>query len=206
MHRSHGREFVWAACALALTILVVAPVAGSLLAVSPALAHDGMVTLRGDPAAEAEEREKLFAALAKSSSAGGSRSLTSKIWLLWFRAPNAAAAAIMEQALERRTARDYPGAVAVLDTLVESAPEWAEGWNQRATIRYLLRDFDGSLADIERVLALEPKHFGALSGQGVILMHQGKMAAGQLALRKAVEIDPFLSARALLMGPAGQDI
>jgi tetratricopeptide (TPR) repeat protein len=78
--------------------------------------------------------------------------------------------------------------------------------NQRATIRYLLRDFEGSLADIDRVLALEPKHFGALSGQGLILMHQGKIEAGQLALRRAVAIDPFLSERALIMGPAGQDI
>ena len=112
----------------------------------------------------------------------------------------------MEQALEHRGARDYPGAATILDKLVESAPDWAEAWNQRATIRYLLRDFEGSLADIDRVLALEPKHFGALSGQAIILMHQGKMAAGQLVLRKAVEIDPFLSERALLMGPAGQDI
>ena len=98
------------------------------------------------------------------------------------------------------------GAPSILDKLVETAPDWAEAWNQRATIRYLLRDFEGSLADIDRVLALEPKHFGALSGQAIILMHQGKMAAGQIALRKAVEIDPFLSERALIMGPAGQDI
>jgi hypothetical protein len=69
-----------------------------------------------------------------------------------------------------------------------------------------MRDFEGSLADIDKVLALEPKHFGALSGQAMILMHQGKMDAGQLALRRAVEIDPFLSMRALLMKPPGQDI
>ena len=206
MHRSLGRKSSWAVRALVAGVLLVTSLAGLLVAARPAIAQDGMVTLRGDPAAEAAEREKLFTALAKASNAAEASGLASQVWALWFRAPNTEAAAIMEQALERRGVRDYPGAAEVLDKLIESAPDWAEAWNQRATIRYLLRDFEGSLADIDRVLAIEPKHFGALSGQALILMHQGKMAAGQLALRKAVEIDPFLSERALIMGPAGQDI
>jgi tetratricopeptide (TPR) repeat protein len=112
----------------------------------------------------------------------------------------------MEKAIDLRVANDYAAAVDILDTLVESEPGWAEVWNQRATLRYLVRDFEGSLADIDRVLELEPKHFGALSGQAMILMKQGKMAAGQLALRRAVEIDPFLSERVLLLPTQGQDI
>jgi tetratricopeptide (TPR) repeat protein len=103
-------------------------------------------------------------------------------------------------------ARDLRAAASLLDQLIEGEPEWAEAWNQRATIRYMVRDFEGSLADIDRVLALEPKHFGALSGQAMILMHQGKMEEGKTALRRAVEIDPFLSARALLIKPPGQNI
>ena len=205
MHRSLRQRLTWAIPALAAGILMTATVA-LVIPASPAVAQDGTVTLRGDAATEAAERERLLAALAKSSNAAEASGLASQVWALWFRAPNAEAAAIMQQALEKRGVRDYRGAAAILDKLVESAPDWAEAWNQRATIRYLLRDFEGSLADIDRVLALEPKHFGALSGQAIILMHQGKMAAGQIALRKAVEIDPFLSERALIMGPAGQDI
>jgi Flp pilus assembly protein TadD len=165
-----------------------------------------VVTLRGDPASEAAEREKLFAALAAASSTIEAQHLTAKIWAFWFHAPTAEAATVMEQALERRAAGDYSGAATVLDKLVESATDWAEAWNQRATIRYILHDFEGSLADIDRVLALEPKHFGALSGEAMILMQQGKMAAGQLVLRKAVKIHPFLSERALIAEPAGKDI
>jgi tetratricopeptide (TPR) repeat protein len=112
----------------------------------------------------------------------------------------------MRQAREHGAVRDYAGSNALLDKLIEAEPDWAEAWNQRATLRYIVHDFEGSLADIDRVLALEPKHFGALSGQAIILMHQGKMAAGQEALRRAVAIDPFLSERALLMGPKGQNI
>jgi len=181
----------------------VVPGAGLL---TSALAAEGTVTLQSDPAADAAEREKLFAALAKAANASEAEGIASQIWTLWFKAPNEDAAALMQQALDRRTGGDYQGSADLLDKLVEAEPDWAEAWNQRATMRYLLNDFDGSLADIDRVLALEPKHFGALSGQALILMHQGRMAAGQAALRKAVTIDPFLSERALLMGPKGQDI
>ncbi len=206
MRRSNPATFTRpAALALALALGILS-LAGVVLTARPALAEDGMVTLRGDPAAEAAERQKLFSTLAAAANADEAQTTAAHIWSLWFRAPNADAKALMEQALERRGARDYAGATAVLDKLVESAPDWAEAWNQRATMRYLLRDAEGSLADIDRVLALEPKHFGALSGQALILMHQGKMDAGQAALRKAVDIDPFLSERALLMGPPGRDI
>jgi tetratricopeptide (TPR) repeat protein len=165
-----------------------------------------MVTLRGDPAAEAAEREMLFTALVKAANAREAAGISAKIWALWFRAPNAEAADLMRQAREHGAVRDYAGSNALLDKLIQAEPDWAEAWNQRATLRYIVHDFEGSLADIDRVLALEPKHFGALSGQAIILMHQGNMAAGQEALRRAVAIDPFLSERALLMGPKGQNI
>ena len=206
MHRSQGRKPSWLLRTLTVAIFALTPLTGSHAAAGPAIAEDGIVTLRGDPAAEAEEREALFVDLAKAANGAEATEISSKIWALWFRAPDAEAAALMTEALELRGARDYHAALTALDKLVEATPDWAEGWNQRATVRYVLRDFEGSLADIDRVLALEPKHFGALSGQALILMHQGKMEAGQLVLRKAVEIDPFLSERALIMGPAGRDI
>ena len=149
---------------------------------------------------------EILPALAQAANAAEAQEIASQLWTLWFKAPNEDAAALMQQALDRRTGGDYQGSAALLDKLVEAEPDWAEAWNQRATMRYLLNDFDGSLEDIDRVLALEPKHFGALSGQALILMHQGRMDAGQTALRKAVTIDPFLSERALLMQPTGQDI
>ena len=204
MSRSCERKFSRVASVLTLGFFIV--VAAMVTTGSPAKAQDSIVTLRGDPAAEAAEREKLFAALAVAANASEARVLVSQIWSLWFRAPNTEAERVMEQALTHRQARDYVKCVEVLDALIEMEPGWAEAWNQRATIRYLLRDLEGSLADIDHVLEIEPKHFGALSGQAMILMHQGKMEAGQLVLRKAVEIDPFLSERALLMEPTGQDI
>lgn len=206
MSRSYGRMPNRALAVLAFGLFIITSIAATIIVANPAVAQDSIVTLRGDPAAEAAEREKLFAELAVARNASEGRVITSQIWSMWFRAPNAGAVEAMEQALAHREARDYFKSAKVLDSLVEMEPGWAEAWNQRATIRYLLRDFDGSLADIDRVLQLEPKHFGALSGQALILMHQGKMDEGQSALRRAVEISPFLSERVLLIPPKGQDI
>jgi hypothetical protein len=97
-----------------------------MLAARPALAEDTIVTLMGDPAVEAREREELFAALAASANAAEAQSIAAKVWALWFRAPNPDAATLMKQALEHRGARDYSAASAVLDELIESQPDWAE--------------------------------------------------------------------------------
>ena len=154
------------ALVLTLGLAAAIPVVPSAGLITTTLAAEGTVTLQSDPAAEAAEREKLFAALAKSANAAEAQGIASQIWTLWFKAPNTDAAALMQQALDRRTAGDYQGSAAALDKLVEAEPDWAEAWNQRATMRYLLNDFDGSLADIDHVLALEPKHFGALVRPG----------------------------------------
>ena len=61
----------------------------------------------------------------------------------------------------------------LLDKLIVLQPDWAEAWNKRATVRYLMDDEQGSMADIARVLVLEPRHFGALSGMGMILERGG---------------------------------
>ena len=59
-------------------------------------------------------------------------------------------------------------------TVIELAPEFAEGWNRRATVRYLATDIDGSIADVNATLDLEPRHFGALSGLGLCFPRTGR--------------------------------
>jgi tetratricopeptide (TPR) repeat protein len=202
VRKAPGAAFSFALLA-ALPFVALPPTAARA-----AEAEQGL-TLQADPAQRAAERSRLFDALAAATSAEEASTIVEQIWLFWFRAPNAEAGALMSEAMERRKVYDFAGAVAILDKLVALAPDWAEAWNQRATIRFLMEDFDGSLADIEHVLQLEPKHFGALSGEVLILMRFGRFDTAQSVLRKAVEINPFLAERALLVQPpkpAGKDI
>jgi tetratricopeptide (TPR) repeat protein len=79
----------------------------------------------------------------------------------------------MSRAVSAVQAKDLSLALELLDKVVAIEPDWAEGWNKRATARFMANDINGSMADIDRVLRLEPRHFGALSGMGFILEHEG---------------------------------
>ncbi|HSF93873.1 MAG TPA: tetratricopeptide repeat protein [Thermohalobaculum sp.] len=154
------------------------------------------------------ERAWLFKALETAPTEETATAIANQIWRFWFRqGPNQEANRIMAKAMERRDARDFAGAIEQLDTLVEIAPDWAEAWNQRATVLFFQEKDDNSLDDVEKVLELEPKHFGALAGKAVILMRQGRMQLAQQALRRAVDIHPWLKERGMLLPePPGQKL
>ena len=81
----------------------------------------------------------------------------------------------------------------VFSRLVNDSPEFAEAWNKRATVRFLLGDDAGSRRDIARVIDLEPRHFGALSGLGMIHMRSGDLEAALQAFEAALRINPHLA-------------
>ena len=85
-----------------------------------------------------------------------------------------------------------PLALDVLDRVVVIQPEYAEGWNKRATVNFMIGEFGRSIADIEKTLALEPRHFGALSGLGLILKELGEDERALEAFEEALRIHPYL--------------
>ena len=158
-------------------------------------------------AASAEEarietrRQLLFERLRNATTEQEGRLAEDAIWRLWMAAAPSRA---VDQAMDARESYDFDRALAILDGVVSQAPDYAEGWNQRAFIRFLKDDLDGSLADIDRTLELEPKHFAALAGKAMVLMRQGRMELGQAALRRAVEIHPWLKERSMLIPAPGE--
>ena len=124
--------------------------------------------------------------------------LTEQIWRHWFEVQNAEARQLMNQAQLARRAGAFPEALVLLDRIVQLAPNYAEGWNQRATVLFMLGRDDESVADIQKVLQLEPRHFGALSGLGLIHIRAQNWRAAIAALERALAVHPFLGQRTIL--------
>ena len=96
----------------------------------------------------------------------------------------------MNWAITAMRRNDYGKAQDLLDQVVVLAPEYAEGWNRRATLYYTMQDFGRSIADIETTLALEPRHFGALSGLAAIMQRTGNDKVALKTWYKVLEIYP----------------
>lgn len=142
--------------------------------------------------------DPLFSALRQSGGPAEALPIADALWQVWTTAPDEVAQALLDQGMDRREAYDFAGSTAVLDELVAYCPDYAEGFNQRAFSRFLTEDFEGALADIDRVLEIEPRHFGALSGKALALIRLGRAEQAQAALRRAVKVHPWLAERRML--------
>jgi tetratricopeptide (TPR) repeat protein len=148
-----------------------------------------------DAAAKARRLDELFDRLKATQDEGEADTLVAQIWAEWLHSGTKELDERMEQAA---TLMDQGVLLLALPTftyLIQSAPDWAEAWNKRATAYYLAGEHDLSLADIDRVLALEPRHFGALAGMGLIYMARGQYRDALAAYRRALAVNPFLKER-----------
>lgn len=112
------------------------------------------------------------------------------IWEIWYQSGREAVDAMMLEAAELVRAGDLSAAELVYSRVIEEAPGFSEGWNRRATVRFYQRDYDGSLDDIEQTLKLEPRHFGAIWGLGMILGTQHDFERAIIAFERLLEIKP----------------
>jgi len=98
----------------------------------------------------------------------------------------------MSRAKAAMDARQMDIAIKLLDATIKLRPDYVEAWNRRATVYYLKNDYGRSLADIQQVLAREPRHFGALAGLGMIMQELGDDKHALEAFRKALAVNPHL--------------
>ena len=137
-----------------------------------------------------EELDKLFEQLRKQIKKPQAQATANKIWREWFQSGSASINMLMRFANRATDEKNYPAAIDLLDQITTLAPEYAEGWNRRATVHFHMGDFSRSLADIETTLRLEPRHFGSLSGLAAILQRLNREEDALTAWYKVLEIYP----------------
>jgi tetratricopeptide (TPR) repeat protein len=136
--------------------------------------------------------DRLFGRLKTAKDQKEAQVIEQSIWRLWTRSGSPTDDLLLEQATKSMNARQYDRALDILDAIVEHSPEFSEAWNKRATVNFLVGRLDQSLADINKVLSLEPRHFGALSGLGMIRRDKGDDRGALEAFREALAINPFM--------------
>lgn len=148
----------------------------------------------GARADQTDPRLDLLFARLKDADAVEARIIEAHIWTLWSATDDPEARELLERGSVAMANRDHKTALAAFDALTARFPNFAEGWNKRATLFWILGDDAAALADIRRTLALEPRHFGALSGLGLVAMRLGRDEAAIAAFEAALAIHPHLPA------------
>lgn len=134
--------------------------------------------------------DKLFIHLKSAATIEAARSIEVEIWNIWMRSGNDSVDKLMASGVMELNRAGYDQALDTFSQIVGLAPNFAEGWNKRATTLYLMGRFAQSIKDIEKVLALEPRHFGALSGLGLCYTRLNKPKEALNAFERALDLDP----------------
>ncbi|MGA8261127.1 MAG: tetratricopeptide repeat protein [Arenicellales bacterium] len=135
--------------------------------------------------------EPLFKDLATAQHRATARLIVGEIWRAWLDSGNEKVNDELQAGMTAAANGELDSAIEHFTKVIQMDPGFAEGWNQRATAYYLKGEYAKSLADIHKTLSLEPRHFGALSGMGQILLDEGKERAALAAFEKVLKIYPL---------------
>jgi tetratricopeptide (TPR) repeat protein len=136
--------------------------------------------------------DTLFEALKIAPDDDSAKAIEERIWSLWMVSGSDTCNLLMGRVKAAADDKDYDLAIKLLNAIITIKPDYVEAWNQRATVYYFMNDYGRALSDISQVLVREPRHFGALSGLGLILQDIGDDKHALEAYRKALAIDPHL--------------
>jgi tetratricopeptide (TPR) repeat protein len=137
-----------------------------------------------------ERLEELFDRLRTTADPLEAQIIEVQIWRIWTDSGRDDMNALVEDGTRFMIQGRLKEAIAIFDRVVTTLPDFAEGWNKRATAHYLNGDYPASVIDIERTLALEPRHFGAISGMGLIFMARGDEANALRAFEEVLKVHP----------------
>jgi len=136
--------------------------------------------------------KELFESLRNAPSPEAAADVESRIWEIWAKSGDASLDQVFQVGSHAMAVGDTNTALKIFDAIVQKAPNFAEGWNKRATAYYMMGELDRSLADCEEVVKRNPVHFGALSGFGLIYLQKEDLPKAAEYFEKALAVDPTL--------------
>ena len=158
----------------------------------------------GNTIAESKDREakldQLFEQLKKSNNTSIALEIEMKIWSIWSKHPTQEKLTqSLAKGSELMVEGELESAYKIFSTIIDYSPNWAEGWNKRATVLYLMGRYYDSLNDIDEVLKLESRHFGALSGQGLVQTKLGNYEKAIKSYQAVQKIYPSIRAAKVML-------
>jgi tetratricopeptide (TPR) repeat protein len=163
----------------------------------PALGADGTSVPVEKPQpvlTKAQKLDALFLDLKKAKSQAVAEGVANRIWESWNNSESASINLLMQWSQDAMDGRKFPVALDFLDQVVVLKPTYAEGWNRRATLHFMMNNYSKSMADIEKTLQLEPRHFGALAGMGHIFLALERKELALKAYERALDVYPMMRA------------
>ena len=134
--------------------------------------------------------DALFVTLKQTADGQVIRITENRIWSIWLQHSNSTVVELMQLGSTRMNGQMYSEALLIYNRIIENFPDYAEAWNQRATLYYMVGNHDASIADIEKVLSLEPRHFGALSGLGLVYIQREELGKAKQAFEELIAVHP----------------
>ena len=145
------------------------------------------------------EIDKILHELKHAPSQPIARAISRRLFAIYLQAPDEITAEEMNRAIRAQGGYNFEKSSKILSAILERNPDYTEAWNQRCYNKFLSNRFDEAVADCEKVLELDPRHLGSLSGMARILIrHQKRFKAGKTLLDRAIDLYPFIYEKILL--------
>lgn len=171
------------------------PAVALTIALAPAATAETAAPPSAKPAAVVKPENRLdtlFAELKRERNERKAERIAARIFEEWNRSGSASVDLMMLWSQKAMEAEKFDVALDFLDQVVTLSPDYAEGWNRRATVHFMMRSFGKSMADIDRTLQLEPRHFGALAGLAQIMKERGSKELALDAYQRVLDIYPMM--------------
>jgi Flp pilus assembly protein TadD len=187
-----------AAVFLCLLLFGASPLAAQVTGPTPPAAtpEAAPAASNAPPPSFASERarrlDELYSRLREAEGARQARAIEAQIGMLMAQSGSDTADLLMARAQQAMQQRQADLALSLLDSVIDMYPETVEAWSRRATLHFGRRELGRALTDIEHVLRLEPRHYGAMVGLGMMLQQLGEDKQALAAFKKAIEINPHI--------------